>query len=126
MTEGWARATLGRVLSLTIHLTCFITGLTTLPVATDMPLRGLLARLNHYRLPSNVHALPVASSTDTMTIVLTLLRNSYGTAWHGAESTELRDTLCSSGFSLIATRPALIQHLFISFPLGGPANLSCA
>jgi hypothetical protein len=42
--------------------------------------------------------LPVVSSTDTMTIVLTSLRNIYGMAWHGAESTELRDTLRSSGF----------------------------
>lgn len=37
-----------------------------------------------YRLQyRNAHALPVASSTDTMTIVLTSLRNSCGTAWHG-------------------------------------------
>lgn len=36
-----------------------------------------LVRLEDYRLPLNAHALPVASSTDTMTIVLTSLRNTY-------------------------------------------------
>jgi hypothetical protein len=79
-----------------------------------------------YRLQyRNAHALPVASSTDTMTIVLTSLRNSYGTAWHGAESTELRDTLCSSGFSLIALGSARAHRCFISISLDGPANTSC-
>ena len=82
--------------------------------AIDMPFRGPLVRLQDYRLPSNAHALSVASSTDIMSIVLTLLRNSYGTAWHGTESSELRDTLCSSGFSLIATRLARSQHLISS------------
>jgi len=31
-------------------------------------------------------------------------------AWHGAESTELRDTLRSSGFRMMATSPAPADH----------------
>ena len=43
---------------------------------------------------------------------------------HGRSQPSL-GTLCSTGFSLIVTRPARIQHLLISIPLGGPANPSC-
>ncbi len=45
--------------------------------------------------------------------------------WDGAESTALRDTLCSSGFSLIATGSARAQHLLISKTLDASANSSC-
>jgi len=94
-------------------------------LATHVPLKGPLERLERLSIARVARGIQHGHNDDRADLPRYETVTPYGTAWHGAESTELRDTLCSFGFSLIASRPARAHQLLISIPIDGTAHPSC-